>query len=227
LFLDCLKDLNRMSQAEALKCLAAYLRVRMDVARREQEDRRRALTLAGTLPVDELLDVCDRFVREDTEGGRRGQAFAAAVLDCVFPEVRLQSIHDPNPGDVRVLRDGQTTLPVEVKQVAVEDSTALALAAEARALGADAALLLVLAERHPPIDRDRVRRDAARNHGVVVEVCESVREFVGAVAVFSGGTTQQVIERLPRTYAERMREHGLSETAQRRWRELIEARTAS
>jgi hypothetical protein len=58
----------------------------------------------------------------------------------------------------------------------------------------------------------------------MLEICESVREFVGAVCVFGGGMTRQVLERLPGTYANRMREHEVSERGQRRWRELIESR---
>jgi hypothetical protein len=224
LFLDCVTDLNRLDQPNATKAFAAFLRVRMAVAQADRAASRQALALRATIPADELLGICERFVREDPEGGRRGQAFAAAALDCVFSEVRLQPINDPKPGDARVLRDGRTTLPVEVKQVAVEERTALELAAEARDLGADAALLLVLADRHSPLDRDRVRRHALREFGVTLEVCESVREFVGALSVFSGGSTQQILERLPGTYGVRMREHEVSDRGQLRWRELIEAR---
>lgn len=226
LFLDCVTDLNRLAASEAMSALAAFLRIRMAAALAEQSASRQALALKAKIPADELLGICERFVREDPEGGRRGQAFAAAVLDCVFPYVRLQPINDPKPGDVRVLRDGSTTLPVEVKQVAIEERTALELAAEARKLGADAALLLVLADRHSPIDREAVRRQSLRTYGVMLEVCESVREFVGAVCVFGGGMTQKILEHLPGAYAARMREHEVSELGQRRWRELIEARRA-
>jgi SacI restriction endonuclease len=224
LFLDCVTDLNRLDRPNALSAFAAFLRVRMAAAQAARAASQQALSLRATIAADELLGICERFIREDAEGGRRGQAFAAAVLDCVFPDVRLQPINDPKPGDARVVRDGRTSLPVEIKQVAVEERTALKLAAEAQDLGADAALLLVLADRHSPLDRERVRRQALREFGVMLEVCESVREFVGAVSVFSGGNTQRLLERLPGAYAARMREHEVSEFGQRRWRELIEAR---
>jgi hypothetical protein len=225
LFLDCVTDLNRLSASEALEAFAAFMRIRMAVAKEEDAASREALALRSTVSADELLGVCERFIREQPEGGRRGQAFAAAVLDCVFPYVRLQPINDPTPGDVRLLReDGSTVLPVEVKQAPVDESTALELAATAREAGSDAALLLVLADRHSPIDREAVRRRALRTYGVMLEVCESVREFVGAISVFGGGMTQQILDRLPGEYAERMREHEVSEQGQRRWRDLVEAR---
>jgi hypothetical protein len=217
-------DLNRLKASEVRRALAAFLRVRMTTAEVQRSASRRALALRADIPANDLLGICERFVRENPEGGRRGQAFAAAVLDCALPHVRLQAINNPKPGDVRVLRGGSTVLPIEVKQVPIEEGTAVAFAAEARGLGADAALLLVLADRHSPIDRDSVRRQALRTYGVMLEVCESVREFIGAVCVFGGGITQQVLERLPGAYAARMREHEVSERGQRRWRDLIEAR---
>ena len=225
LFRDCLTDLNRLDAEEALQALAAFLRVRMAVMDADRAASRDGFSLTSGLSSDELLGICERFVRDDPEGGKRGQALVAAVLDCVFSSVRLQPINDPRPGDVRVLSDGITVLPVEVKQAPVDESTGLELAAAVRELGAKAGLLVVLADRHSPINRDQLRRQALRQFGVALEVCESVRELIGVVAVFSGGTTQRIVDRLPTTYADRMREHDVSEAGQRRWRELLEART--
>lgn len=223
-FLDALRHLNKLGREESLRALAAFLRVRMEVAEAERAADRRSLSVMSDLDPHELMGLCERFVRDRPEGGRKGQALAAAVLDCVFEDVVLQPINDPNPGDVRVIRGGRVTLPVEVKQVAVQEDAALDLARAARHLGASAALLVVLADDHVPLDRERVRREALRALGVTVEVCESVRELVGAVSVFGGGRTEEVLSRLPGAYAARMREHEVSTQAQVDWQELVSAR---
>ena len=60
----------------------------------------------------------------------------------------------------------------------------------------------------------------------MVEVCESVRELVGAIAVFGGVRASAMAKRLPSAYALRLREHEASEIGQRRWAELMEQRVA-
>jgi len=226
LFRDCLVDLNRMSSEEAHATFVAWLRVRMEVQRVKIEGDRESLAIGTHLDVANLIDTAEQFVRENSEGGRRGQSFVAAVLDCAFSDVVLQTINDPNPGDVRVRDHGRTAWIVEVKQVAVDEATAFTLASEAQAMGVTLALLVVLADRQSPLDREQIRRRAIREHKVLLEVVESVRELVGMVAVFSMTTIEQIAAALPGRYALRMREHGVSVAAQSRWSELMEARAS-
>jgi hypothetical protein len=226
LFLDCLIDLNRMSAEEAQTAFAAWLRVRMAAKEAELEAGRQAFAIKSGLDAASLIVVAEQFVSEDPEGGKRGQAFVAAVLDCAFDEVKLQSINNPFSGDVQVCRDGQLAWIVEVKQAPVEERTAFELAAEAKVRGVSLALLAVLAPHHTPLDRERIRRRAMQDHRVILEVTESVRELIGMVGVFSMTTVEQIVDQLPARYAIRMREHGISERGQKRWAELIEARTS-
>jgi hypothetical protein len=227
LFRDCLVDLNRMNSEQATEALAAWLRVRIDVLEAQQLDSQRSLELSTGLDPSELFEITEIFVREDPEGGRRGQAFVAAALDCAFNEVVLQPINNPRPGDVRVLRNGEVVWVVEVKQVEVEEQTAFDLAREARGLGASLAMLAVMADHHQPLDRDRIRRRALKDQHVLLEITESADELLSTICVFSTTTITQVVERFPGRYAERMREHGVSESGRRRWAELVDARGAS
>jgi|GEM_PF-1289910 len=227
LFLDSLIDLNRLEQDEALHAFAAYLRVRIAVAREQLRAAKAELMLESQLNTDVLLGICERYIQEDPEGGRRGQAFVAAAFDCVFPSVHLLSINDPSPGDVRVMAGEKVRLAVEVKQAPVSDTAAIELAREAKSLGAEAGLLVVLAQKHAPLDRESIRRSAVKETGLFVETCESVREFLGALAVFTGGSTADLCTRLPAAYAARMAEHDVSKAGQQRWRDLIAARSAS
>jgi SacI restriction endonuclease len=226
LFTDCVVEINRMSSEEAICAFASYMRVRMAVADKERIAKKEALALAGSGVSSAVLNAAEVFIAADPEGGKRGQALVAAIMDCFFNEVRLRGINDPGAGDVRVMEGGDIILPVEVKQKSVDEETGLELARDAAMMGADKALLVVLAARHRPLDREFVRRRALDEHGVMVEVCESVRELVGAVAVFGGVRASAMAERLPSAYALRLREHEASEIGQRRWAELMEQRVA-
>lgn len=223
-FLDALRDLNRLERAEALSALAAFLRVRMAVQEAEREAVRAARRLESELALEDLVAIVDRFVRAAPEGGRRAQALAAAVLDCAFDDVDLQPINSPHPGDVRVMSDGVVVLAVEVKQLAVAEAVASELSRETADLGADLGLLVVIADQHAPLDRDRVQRDALRDDGTLLIVCESVLELIASVAVLSGTPAARIEEELPGAFAARLREIAVSKKAQAEWSQLVEDR---
>jgi hypothetical protein len=224
-FLDGLRDLNRLERSEAIEALAAFLRVRMAVQRAEREAVRTARRIESDLALEDLVGIVDRFVRADPEGGRRAQALAAAVLDCAFDDVDLQPINSPHPGDVRVLSDKQIILAVEAKQLPVSEGVASELSREAAGLGADLALLVVIAEQHAPLDRDRIQREALREDGTLLIACESVLELISSVAVLSGTPAVRVEADLPGVFAARMREIGVSKKGQDEWRQLVEDRS--
>ncbi|MCW2981112.1 MAG: putative restriction enzyme SacI [Solirubrobacterales bacterium] len=224
-FLDALRDLNRIEGAEALAVLAAFLRVRMAVQEAEREAARAARKLDSNVALEDLVGMADRFVRADPEGGKRAQALAAAVFDCAFDDVELQPVNSPHPGDVRVRLDQAIVLAVEAKQLPVSEDVASELSREAAGLGADLALLFVIADRHAPLDRDRVQRDALRDDGTLLLVCESVLELIASAAVLSATSAAQVEADLPGGFAVRMREIEVSKNGQDEWRQLIESRS--
>ncbi|HYC82357.1 MAG TPA: restriction endonuclease, SacI family [Solirubrobacterales bacterium] len=224
-FLDALRDLNRLERPEALWALAAFLRVRMAVQEAEREAVREARRIESGVPLDDLVGIVDRFVRAAPEGGKRAQALAAAVLDCAYDEVELQPINSPHPGDVRVLANDEILLAVEVKQVPVTEAVALELSQEAAGLGADLALLVVIAEQHAPIDRERVQRTALRDDGTLLLICESVLELISSLAVLSVTPAVRIEDDLPGAFAARLREIAISKKGQNEWRSLIEDRS--
>ena len=224
-FLDALRDLNRIESAEALAVLAAFLRVRMAVQAAEREAARTARRLESDVALEDLVGIVDRFVRAAPEGGKRAQALAAAVLDCAFDDVELQPINSPHPGDVRVILDGAIVLAVEAKQLPVVEDVALELSREAAGLGADLAMLLVIADKHALLDRDRVQRDALRDDGTLLLICESVLELIASVAVLSATSAVQMEKDLPGAFAARLREIEVSKNGLNEWRQLVEARS--
>lgn len=224
-FKDALRDLNRLERAEAVEALAAFLRVRMAVQGSERAAARRMRDLKSDLALDELIGIIDRFVRADPEGGRRAQALAAAVLDCAYEEVILQPINSPQAGDVRVLSNGRIVMAVEVKQLPVSEFIAAELARDAAELGADLALLVVIAEGHAPLERYRVQRDALQDDGTLLVVCETVLELISAVGVLSLTAGADLEAALPGAYSARLRDLEVSPEGQEEWRNLVAARS--
>jgi hypothetical protein len=216
-----LRDLDRLDSGGAIRALAAFLHKRIAVADAERE-RQRAIIAFSSVLVD-VLAVARLFVTENPEGGMRGQAFAAAVLDCAYPDVRLRRINDPQPIDVSGWDRSGMRLAVEVKQVPVDEAVALRLGADAAQYGCDRCLLVALDADQPPLDRERVRHESLRTHGVLVEVCTSVEELVSRVLLGSSLSLADAALRLQEWYAARMVEHGLSEASVERWVALCEA----
>lgn len=224
-FRDALRDLNRLERTEAIAALGAFLRVRMAVQEAEREAARAVRRVESDVGLEDLVEIVDRFVRAAPEGGRRAQALVAAILDCAFDDVELQPINSPHPGDVRVLSGGQIVLAVEAKQLPVSESVASELSREAADLGADLALLVVIAEQHAQLDRDRAQREALRDHGTLLVACESALELIASVAVLSGAPAARIEEDLPGAFASRLREIGVSKKGQDEWRQLVEDRS--
>lgn len=219
-----LQDLNRLNEDQALAGLASFLRRRIAFADALRTEGEAIATVRGGA-YSEVVELAALFCSEDPEGGKRGQALVAALLDCVYDEVDLKSINNPRPLDVRVQSSGHIVLGVEVKQVVVREETGLHLAAEARRLKCDKALLVAIATGQEPLDRDGLRRRALDEHGVLVQVVETVPELISSVALFAAVSTADLAEQLPRAYATRMQEHEVSAGGRKRWASLIAALT--
>lgn len=215
-----LTDLNDATAEEALNGLAAYLRERIAFAEAERLAAEQ-VEIQPAHNLAELTRVLVRFLREDAEGGRRGQALVAALFDLANAEVSLASINDPTGIDVSVTDEGRLLLAIEVKQKAVEEATALHTAERAAAAGADKALLVALAEDQRSLDRERVRMQGAERHSVALGVWEGVEELVVEIALQAPLSAEEIAAELPALYLRRMREHGVSLAGQQYWADLV------
>jgi len=218
-----LKDLNALSSEEALLALAAFIRLRQEFAAASQAAHV-SMAAVGTVDLRDVISIAEHFIRDDPEGGRRGQALVAAVLDLLHEDVSLAAINDPTPLDVRVLRKKQTVLGVEVKQKAVTESEAVELAEGAAGEGADKALLVALSDAQGPLDHERIMRDGPR--GVLTVAYDSVTSLITEAAIHSKLTAAEFAAELPGAYLRRMQEHGVSAAGQTQWVDLCEQLTA-
>jgi SacI restriction endonuclease len=217
-----LSDLNQASADEALLGLGAFLRERIAFSEAERLAAAK-ITVGGASSLAELVDVLIRFLREDTEGGRRGQALVASLFDLGHDEVSLGAINDPTGIDVSITDEGRLLLVIEVKQKPVDEAAVLHAAERAVARGADKALLVALSPDQRQLDRERVVRQAAGEHGVLAAVWESVAELVTQTILQAPLSADDAARELPEIYLRRMREHEVSLEGQRYWADLVAA----
>jgi len=214
-----LTDLNGASAEEALEGLAVFLRLRIQFAE-DEKAAAKSLSVGASDDLADLLEILRIFIRDDPEGGRRGQALVAALLDLVHDEVYLAPINDPTGLDVSVTDEGRVLLGVEVKQKPVREAAALHLAEEAAQRRVDKAVLVALAAEQHPLDRELIRREALRDHGVLVSVWESVGELVAELALQAMLSAAEFAREVPAVYLKRMQEHGVSAEGQQYWADL-------
>jgi hypothetical protein len=212
-------ELNQGTAADALTGLVTFIRLRQK-AEAEEAQALGQLQIVATAPMEDLLDVLQLFINDDPENGRRGQALVAALLDLVYEEVRLPSVHNPTGLDVTVWSSGKLTLGAEVKQKSVTESSVLHLAEEAALRGIDKALFVALSPKQRRLDRETTRMEALKYHGVLISIYESVSELVAAAASASPLTAGAFAEALPNIYLHRMREHQVTLAGQQYWSDL-------
>lgn len=216
-----MRDLNDLNAEEARLGLAAYLRVRIGHAAQQRVLAEELRAEAAGASLGDIIELVDLFINEDPEGGRRGQALVAALLDCVGHErVQLAAINDPRAVDVLVWSENVTVLAVEVKQKPADEKVALHLADQARKCGADSALLVAIARDQEPLDRQSIRLQAQTQHRVLMLIVESVEELFSAAVVPARVRADEVAHVLPGVYLQRLQEHGASEGGQRYWADL-------
>ena len=214
-----LRELNQLEADDSLAALAAFLRLRIEFSRKEREQAER-MSVARAGQLAEVIDVLRRFLEDDPEDGRRGQALVAALLDLIYPEVSLASINDPTGLDVAVRRERRSVIGAEVKQKPVTEAAADHLGEEAAARAVDKAYLVLLAPNQRPLDRESVRREGLEKHGVLIRVFEGVWELVSDLALQSEFSVQDFASRVPGVYLRRMQQHGVSPEGQQYWVDL-------
>lgn len=207
-----LKAADALTAAEAEGALAALIVRRREVAdaRRDAASRELATT-SSSLP--DLISLLDSFIADDPEGGRRGQALVAAVLDCSLPRVELGGINDPDAFDVVGFRNKADVIPspvVQVKQKVVGEDAALLLAEMASRAGSGAALLVAVAPGQPPLDDQAIAARVA-HLGVVVVSITRLSDLFAGVAVFSQTPPEAIADGLPERLVTRLKEIGVRE----------------
>lgn len=202
---SCLGELEQMDGASSVVALAAFVRIRSQEAPGllTLELGTRVLGLSG------LVQAMAEFVSADPEGGRRGQAFVAAALDLVFPEVRTRRVNDPSrrsPGDVVVVAAGTLTLAAEVKQRPATETEILQFVERLSRDGVERGLVAALDPRQPPLPVSDLRALAWERHQVHLMIFEDPRDLLLAAFTWSSEPLGEALMRFPQLVASRLQE---------------------
>jgi SacI restriction endonuclease len=217
--IDSLRLLDALNRDQALLALAAFLRVRMDVAAQAQRAEIKHVDWA----IDDLIAATTRFLEEDPETGRRGQAFVAAVLDLVYDDVRTSRINDPSrraPGDVQALRDGRIILSAEVRQKPVLDTEILQFAATLNSAGIRRGMVAALAPGQPSLPRDDLLRAAWTQSEVLLTLLCGPSEVLLGALLWGGRRLEDQLFHFPVRMLERLDELEVSHLGQQSWADL-------
>jgi hypothetical protein len=215
--LGWLADVNGMSEEEAAEALAAYLRVRREVAHGGA-----VLLLpemvSKTPRLADLVSALDGFVAADTERGARAMALVAAAFRAAGFRADLPSRNDPRRIDVSIRRGSKLVVGSEVKQKATQEAVADTLVNDTAALGASRALLAVL----PPgelagFDIPAVVRRAETSKEVVLRVVDSVRGVVQEALMMGDVDVPNFCAAMPRIFAECLRDIRATDSAIETW----------
>ncbi len=175
-----------------------------------------------------IVEATAQFVRDKSEGGKVGRAFAAALFDILFAsaQVRMGNTNDPSatiPGDVHVGSNGGFWLWAEVKQKAVVTSEVQSFINRVKSIGGDRAMYFALGNSFYPLNIDFVQLEKrAMKDGIELNLFmapeHAMSFFLAGVAGSAGMQAQQLVSRMLR----RMREAQVTNALQREWIELIE-----
>lgn len=216
ILVESLHRLDELDRDRALLALAAYLRVRLEVASEIQHSQYKHVDWN----IDDLIEATSRFLNEDPESGRRGQAFVAAVLDLVFDDVRTGRINDPSrrsPGDVQALSGGRIILSAEVRQKPVLDTDIHQFAASLASAKIQRGMVAALAPGQPTLPRDGLVRAAWSHHQVLMTILFGTAEVLLGAFLWGSRPLDEQLLSFPARMLERLDELEVSDQGQRAW----------
>lgn len=219
-YLDWLRRLDALDAVEAYEAFVAFMRVRMQVQQAEDKARAEGTRMLAASSAAELLEVVQQWLTEDPERGARAQAVAAAVLDLVWTDVEVVPKHNPAPFDVK-RTETPPPLVCECKQLPVTEAEVLGLAKRASEHDAELALYVAFAVDQAPLPVARIRIEALRTYGTLLDVAHDVYELVVSVCVHGGIHAAEVAQDLPQALADRCAGAGVTKQGLKRLKDLL------
>ncbi len=220
---DTLRRLDELDAPSALEALAAFVRVRMEVAARRQP----VDPPTGTLSLPGMLEAITTFINTDRQRGARGQAFVAAAYDLVFEHVRTRKVHDPSrhwPGDVQILRGDSLVLAVEVKQRPVSKEDVLRFAAELAGREVDRGAYAAL-DPAQPLMPSAVLDQVWERHQVLLTWMDGPAAVLLAALAWSPHRLKRSLAEFPKRMLLRLEDVEAGEHAQKAWVALFSETT--
>jgi len=191
---ECLEAADFLRGERALEALAAFLRVRL-------EDPASETVLAAVDSTPDLAGVrahAIEFTTIETEGGKRGQAAVAGLLDLVFDEVRTSRINDPSrrfSGDILVGPTERPILSVEVRQKPVTATEVEQFVARLEREGIRKAMVAMLSPAQRSLSSD-LESQAWSRHRVHLELLTGVGQCVDLALLWTALPLDEAVRHL-------------------------------
>ena len=189
----------------ALQALAAFLRARIAASQKHA-----GRSLAGqTVPLRGLQERLTRLMAGDPEGGKVGQAVAAAILDIAFAKVVTKRINDPSnrwPGDVGAFNGKTQVMSAEVKQRPFSNEEIVQFAERLSTAGIRRGFVLAFRQGTQPLNAEKISAEPALRYGVELWFWFDSTTLLADSLCFSSADLTEAIELLPRSILARLEE---------------------
>jgi hypothetical protein len=219
---ECIEKADFLENKAAVEALAAFLRARLEVSVRPVE-----ITLGSRrVSPAELGRLLDDCVDEDADGGKVGQALAAALLDLVFEDVRTKRVNDPGvkwTGDVGVFAGGVLVQSLEVKQKPMSESEILQFAARLAQAGIRRGIVLALNQGSVALPIPELKAKAAELYSVEFGIFLRPSEVLEEAIRWSGRDVPKTLEALPVRGLERLKQIEASPGRCEAWARMFES----
>ena len=214
---------NQISSETALEILAlVFTKRRFD----ELPDVNLGYENGGLGSLISLGEKASDYVLENSESGKVGQAFVAALYDVAFPgfETRMGNNNDPSvhiPGDVQTSQDGSYWLWAEVKQKSVATPDVQTFLDRITEIEGDKAMYFALANAPYPqnINLDKLSKEALKR-GINLQIFVSPMDAYNWVISFAPGSTIVVANRFANAFNARLRESSVTSELRNKWIEI-------
>jgi SacI restriction endonuclease len=222
---DILERLEKVSTSnEARAALCAFIFVR----RQWNPTYGTVDKVAAGLSLERLIHIIEGFVSEDSEGGKRAQAIAAAVLDQFAGRDRVVvgRINDPDrhlPGDVGVRvadTEGMWEKVFEVRDKPVSEPDLYHFAQKSTDNNVSEAAIVAVAPWQPQIDATAAREWAAAR-GVSLTLFLGWEHFIRQAMFWASIPTSEGVRALPALVFARLVELEVSQDGAKLWRSAV------
>jgi hypothetical protein len=216
--IELLDKANELSKEQALEALAAFLRVCFQAAAKK--------TMTADLDnvvlrLASIVELTEKFMYQNLEGGKRPQGIVAAVFDMVFCDVRTSRVNAPSrdyPGDVKVFIDNQFIMSTEVRAKPVFEFEVLQFAEALVRSGVRRGAIVALDTSQESLDEALVQ--VSRETDILLTAFYSLPDLIVEALMWSPYSLETILGELPARITKRLAEMEISQQSLRQWIEL-------
>jgi hypothetical protein len=208
--------------AHSLLALILHLRRGAGVATGE------TLTFTGgRAALESMSRDAAEFVSENSESGKVGQAFAAALFDLIFPtgEVRMGNNNNSSaviPGDVQVGNRGTFWMWAEVKQRAVVTSEVQAFIDRVKEIGGDRVMYFALKNSpYPHNINELLLQRRANKDGIQLTIYSAPEQALEDLLAKSPGNSTTIAEDFANGFIRRLHEAQVTSRLEQKYMEVL------